>query len=919
MIQVQSLPQLLQTLPLAWDDPLIQLIQWACERGWVDGDQWSLTCDPRRTWLFFRWKEGHVPEQGWKLHISADLTSAETLLQRVLPLLLQEKCSFKCISSLDTLRKLNLGLLGASQIGKFLTIYPANDDEAVRLAKLLDANTQGLSGPCVPSDRMLHQHSLVFYRYGGFSQSTHVQDLLGTVWPAIRTPDNRLIADKRSTHYLAPEQLVDPFILAGIATDLPKSQRLLARRYLMLSTIASTENHTISLALDLEQQRTCIVKGQGRLWQGRLPETNRQRVYQEAKALRQLHGYQYVPELYDVIEQDNDIFLILSDISGQNLMERVSKTYIYHLLPFQQIITWSRDLAGILAVIHEKSLVFADLKPTNILVGADEKLSLIDFELTAQQGSPVKEQLGTRGYISPQQFAGQPQSLADDVYSFGALLYLLVTGAEPSQAPDQFALLKRPIESLRPDVPPALAAIIKRCLQEQPEARYASMHEIIPVLDALVHVESYSAPSPGDIHEQKADTIHPRAIAQSILNTLCQTANQPREGADPPWQTTHPLANGYALRDVNSGLAGTVLACAGLVAELAGSDARHVLSQSVGWLQALPPHSDPPLPGLYIGEAGVGTALLCAGQALGDQTIIEAALAHGRLVAKLPQLSPDIMHGTAGRLLFHLLLWDETGAQDQLAAAVACGAYLLNTAQTRKPGEVCWVIPAEYQAFSADAYAGYAHGAAGIADALLDLFEATGDERLIPAIQGTAQWLKRLAIPVLPDQRGLAWPVTEAKSTPSLPFWCHGATGVGRFFLHASRYAWIPDAMDIAERAAHAVIHLGKFGGPTLCHGLAGNAEFLLDMYQETKQPRYLAEAQKFGHLLEAFATQKDDLLVFHGDLMNVFSPDYLIGYAGIALTFLRLSAPERIPYQLSRAGVQAYKKCAHVTRCSLL
>lgn len=913
MMQVQPIPQFLQALPVVWDDPLMKLVLWASENGWVDEEQWSLTCRAEHhVWLSFQPKAANTPEQGWKLHITADLASAETLLQRVLPLLLQEAISFKCTSSLENLQKLNAGKLGASQIGKFLTVYPANDDEAVRLANILDEQTRGLSGPRVPSDRMLRPNSLVFYRYGGFASKTYVQELLGTVWPAIRTPEHDLIPDKRGTKYLAPKHRVDPFLLSGLATDLPPNPRMLAQRYLLLSTITTTVNHTISLALDLESQRTCIIKGQGRPWQNALPITTRQNAYQEVNMLREFHEHPRVPDLYDVLEQEQDIFLVLSDIPGQNLTEFLNKTAIYHLFPFQQIITWSRDLAEILQAIHEKGFVFADIKPTNVIIGPDEKVYLIDFELATQQGTRDKEKQGTDGYMSPQQCAGQPRAITDDIYGFGALLYLLVTGAEPSQAPDTLALLQRPIESLRPDVSPALAVIIKRCLQEQPEARYASMREVIRALDALADTP-YDFPAlerniPGTTSPEEAT--HAREIARSILNTLCQKANQ-LHGVDLPWKTTHPLANGYALRDVNAGLAGTVLAFAGLAAEFAGPEARHVLYQSVGWLQAMPPHSDPPLPGLYVGEAGVGTALLCAGQVLGEHAIIEAALTCGRLVAKLPHFSPDIMHGTAGRLLFHLLLWDTTGAQDQLAAAVACGEHLLKTAQVREPGEACWTIPSEFKVFSTDAYAGYAHGAAGIADALLDLFEATGDERLISPIQGTAQWLKRLAIPVLSDQSGLSWPATETQSTPSLPFWCHGATGVGRFFLHASRYAWVPRAMNIAERAAQAVIHLGKFSGPTLCHGLAGNCEFLLDMYQETKQQRYLAEAQKFGRLLEAFAVEKDGLLVLHGDHKDVFSPDYLIGYAGIALTFLRLSAPERIPYQLSRAGVHAYGKPA--------
>src|SRR5262249_13882379 len=151
----------------------------------------------------------------------------------------------------------------------------------------------------------------------------------------------------------------------------------------------------------------------------------------------------------------------------------------------------------------------------------------------------------------------------------------------------------------------------------------------------------------------------------------------------------------YAMRDINVGHAGTVLALAGLVAELAEEEACNVLVESTRWLQASAPYRDPPLPGLYIGEAGVGAALLLAGQVLDDQSLIAVAVERGRRIAALPHLSPDMMHGTAGRLLFHLLLWDETGEWEHLNAALACGEYLLETAQQREVGEVCWSLPNE--------------------------------------------------------------------------------------------------------------------------------------------------------------------------------------------------------------------------------
>ena len=904
-----------QSLPLAMDDPLVKYVQSAVENGWFDRDCWSLICEAEEpVWLTFCREDAFFPDQGWKLHVSADPTSAELLLQRVLSLLLQRGVSFKFISSLNYLQKLNNGLMGENQIGKFLTIYPAGDGEAVALAIELDLKTRGLSGPQIPSDRPLHPNSLIFYRYGGFHGKICVQEPIGLVWPAIRMPDNRLVPDKRKAPYTSPELREDPFIAAGISSDLPKDQRILVRRYLILSVIAKNIRHTVSLGLDLESLSSCILKSQGHCWQGALPEIKRKVALQEAEALRKLQGYERVPVLYDVVEQETDIWLIVSDIPGQPLDERLHKEFVNGLPSFQQIITWSRDLAEILTVIHQKGLVFADLKPANILIGPDEKLYLIDFESAVPQGTREEEIRGTRGYISPQQSMGKPRAITDDIYSFGALLYHLVTGAEPSQAPDPMALLKRSIESLRRDVPYVLVDIITCCLQERPEARYTSFHEVIALFDEpeISRPRIPSVDLAGSPVERPEEDIHTLSIARELLRTLCQKACRPSNGVGLVWKTMHTGVNNYLMRDVYFGHAGTVLALAGLIAEFAEPEANDVLIQSTRWLQEAPPYSDPPLPGLYIGEAGVGAALLLAGQVLGDQAVLADAIDRGRLIATLPHLSPDIVHGTAGRLLFHLLLWDETGKQEHLRAAVACGDYLLETAQQRETGEYCWILPSEeLRGFSTHAYLGYAHGAAGIADALLELFEVTGDERFRPIIQGVARWLQRLALPILADGSGLSWPVTEDRVEPSWPLWCHGSTGVGRFFLHASRHNWILGALETAVRAAQAAMHLGKMGGPTLCHGLAGTMEFLMDMYQWTRKPVYLVEARACSHLLEGFRCNQEGLLLFQTGGSAVCTPDYQIGYAGIAITLLRLSAPGCIPYQLSREGFQAYKRRA--------
>ena len=132
-------------------------------------------------------------------------------------------------------------------------------------------------------------------------------------------------------------------------------------------------------------------------------------------------------------------------------------------------------------------------------------------------------------------------------------------------------------------------------------------------------------------------------------------------------QVTHTLA----------GHTGPVLALADLVAELAHDDHHDVLVRAAHALAATRPSSAGLLPGLYVGEAGVGAALLRAGQVLGDDHLIRSALAQGRLVASVPYASPDMYNGTAGRLRFHLLLWDATSEKEALRHATEAAAALL--------------------------------------------------------------------------------------------------------------------------------------------------------------------------------------------------------------------------------------------------
>jgi hypothetical protein len=820
----------------------------------------------------------------------------------------------KVTASPEVLASLNDGTQGQlSQIGKFITIYPNNDDQAVRLALAVDEETRGLSGPRVPSDRPLRRGSLVHYRYGGFGGRC-IQTPIGEITPAVLTPAGELVPDIRSTFYDPPGWAVDPFEAAGAVEALPPPCRVVGGRFAIAAPLHQSPRGAVHLALDVETPASCVLKHAPC---GAQPAPDgsdaRDRLRREANILKSLAPDDRIPRVFELIQQDDDLFLAMEDIAGDTLEEVVASAFRRGTsLSTAQIIDYGAQLTAILGTIHASGYAYRDLKPTNVIVAPGGRVRLLDFEMARELHEEANPPLGlgrfgvgTRGYMSPEQADGGPAATTDDVYSLGALLFLMATGAEPSRAPHPFALLERPLHELNPTIDSALAEVIRRCLDHDPTSRLPSMAAVKAALMAP-HATSDATASAS----RSAISLQPeivargrcRDLARRLGDTLCVEARPAGSGAGLAWVSPHKTASGLWSRDLYVGTGGTVLALAELVASLGESRHRAVLAEAARWLASAGRPEGSPLAGLYVGEAGVGAALLRAGQVLGDNELVSAASARGGWIATLPFASPDLMNGTAGRLRFHLLLWDETKQSEHLAHAVTAGEELLAASKEAADGERSWVIPPGYGDLSGAAPLGYGHGAAGIADALLDLYEVTGEVRYRRVVADAARWLSRQAVPALDDGTGLAWPMSSG-GVPMPAYWCHGAAGIGRFFLHAADFNLLSADVPLWIGAVQSTARGTRWAGPTQCHGLSGNIELLLDAYQVSGNDMYLAEANSLGQLLMTFQTEERGLVRWPSDWPWVFGPDYMVGYAGVALALLRLAEPGERPHVLSRRG----------------
>ena len=267
-------------------------------------------------------------------------------------------------------------------------------------------------------------------------------------------------------------------------------------------------------------------------------------------------------------------------------------------------------------------------------------------------------------------------------------------------------------------------------------------------------------------------------------------------------------------------------------------------------------------------------------------------------VEKLPELIEedqvlDIIGGAAGCIGSLLSLYCCAPSNRILAVAIQCGDHLLARAQTMKSG-IAWnaAFPTK------GPLTGFAHGAAGIAWALLELASLTGEKRFQTIALRAIEYERSLFCSELsnwPDLRNFADTVlTNKDNQPTcMTLWCHGAPGIGLARLHSLKH--IDDSKMLGEiDAALKNTFAEGFGlNHSLCHGDLGNLEFLLQASQILDKPQLHSQVNRIAaKVLESIKE--------HGWLcgvpLGVETPGLMTGLAGIGYGLLRLAEPTLIP-----------------------
>jgi len=240
---------------------------------------------------------------------------------------------------------------------------------------------------------------------------------------------------------------------------------------------------TVLLARDEDLKRLVAIKLLRR--ELAADSTCRRRFEREAQAAARL-SHDCVTTVYSVGRSDSGApFIVMKYIDGDNLADFLNAHGPFDI---DEAIELLVQIASALAAAHEQNIIHRDVKPANVLIdNKTGKAALADFGVAAilETGTETMtrltradERLGDPRYMSPEQLRGEKLTAQSDVYGLGIIGYELLTGKGPFDDPElgnlASAHLRRPppdLNQIRADVPPALAAALKRCLAKSPAHR----------------------------------------------------------------------------------------------------------------------------------------------------------------------------------------------------------------------------------------------------------------------------------------------------------------------------------------------------------------------------------------------------------------------------------------------------------------
>src|SRR5580692_6006893 len=242
------------------------------------------------------------------------------------------------------------------------------------------------------------------------------------------------------------------------------------------------------------------------------PDADRLRRFEQEALATAALNHPNILAVFDIGTHEGSPYVVSELLEGETLRERMNGSAI----ATRKALDYSLQIAHGLAAAHEKGIVHRDLKPENLFLTKDGRLKILDFGLAKlTQADPTGDHtsqptmthvtevgtvLGTAGYMSPEQVRGVAVDARSDIFSFGAILYEMISGKRAfhrdTAADTMSAILKEDppdFAETNRNVSPALERIVQHCLEKNPESRFHSASDIAFDLEHLSGISSTSA------------------------------------------------------------------------------------------------------------------------------------------------------------------------------------------------------------------------------------------------------------------------------------------------------------------------------------------------------------------------------------------------------------------------------------------
>jgi serine/threonine-protein kinase len=313
--------------------------------------------------------------------------------------------------------------------------------------------------------------------------------------------------------------------------------------YRILKRLGSGATGQVYLADDTRLRRRVALKNRPDLARGELADARR-RVLREARAAARLN-HPNIAAVYDVLETEEGVHIVMEYVPGQTLAALVRSG---PLAP-ATVLEIALQLTDALAEAHAMGVLHRDLKPANVMMTPRGKVKVLDFGLAKSQAvemgsAPFDASLetgegqglvGTHAYMPPEHLTGRPVDAQGDIYSLGVLLFELLTGGRPYQAPSRAALTAAILTEPTPragarsgSVPPGLDAAVFRAMARRPSERYASASDMAAdvkrVMSAIVDMPTTSGTGERAAPRARAARIGAAVVAAGALALLAVVA-----------------------------------------------------------------------------------------------------------------------------------------------------------------------------------------------------------------------------------------------------------------------------------------------------------------------------------------------------------------------------------------------------------